>query len=151
MNNNNNIVLMIVALLFGVNFTLLINDKENSNKTPKAPIKAPKDLSSELKKVSEEFNKIESKEDKLLIYKLLAGSAEYLNAVKSLNNTGQFDPVLGRVQSSYGWNRDKYSDFTDAVSKYLVSEKYDEPKELSSREDRAKFADIFTRLAEALQ
>lgn len=149
MNNNGNIVLMIIALLFGVNFTILINDKNKDSKP--APIKAPKDLSKELKKVAEEFSKIESKEDKLLIYKLLAGSAEYLQAAKKLNSTGQFDPVLAKVQSSYGWDREKYSDFTDAVSDYLVSEKYDEPKELSSKSDREEFAEIFVKLAEALQ
>lgn len=149
MNNNGNIVLMIIALLFGVNFTILINDKNKDSKP--APIKAPKDLSKELKKVAEEFSKIESKEDKLLIYKLLAGSAEYLQSAKKLNSTGQFDPVLAKVQSSYGWDREKYSDFTDAVSEYLVSEDYDEPKELSSKNDKEKFAEIFVKLAEALQ
>ncbi len=109
------------------------------------------DNSSALTEVQKEFNKIESKEDKLLIYKLIAGSAEYLKASENLKNTGQFDPVLGKVQSSYGWNREKYPKFTDAVSEYLVSEKYNEPKQLLTKEDRANFANIFEKLSEVLK
>jgi hypothetical protein len=105
----------------------------------------------ELDKVKEEFNKIESKEDKLLIYKLFAGASEYLAAAETLQSTNQFDPILGKVQTSYGWNREKYSKFTDAVSEYLVSVGYDEPKALSSSVDRKEFAKIFKNLAEAIK
>lgn len=113
------------------------------------PIGVSAELDGELLKVKEEFDKIESKEDKLLIHKMFAGSADYLLACKSLDSTAQFGPLLGKVQSSYGWNRDKYSDFTDAVSDYLVSVDYDEPKKLSSTSDRKEFAKIFQDLAEA--
>lgn len=102
-----------------------------------------------LELVKEEFKKIESKDDRILIYKLFAGSADYLTNVKTLTQTSQFDPVLGRVQNSYGWSREKYPKFTDAVSAYLVSVKYDEPKKLSSKEDIAAFQKIFADLAEA--
>ncbi len=105
----------------------------------------------ELDEVKEEFNKIESKEDKLLIYKLFAGASEYLAAAETLQSTNQFDPILGKVQTSYGWNREKYSKFTDAVSEYLVSVGYDEPKTLSSSVDRKEFAEIFKNLAEAIK
>ena len=101
-----------------------------------------------LSKVHEEFNKIESKEDRSLIYKLLSGSAEYLKHAVSLENTGQFDPILGRVQSSYGWNRESYPDFTQAVSDYLIEVGYDEPRKLDSEESRGWFQGIFESLAE---
>ena len=120
-------------------------------RSPTVAVRQDNEMSSELRKVVEEFKKIESKEDRLLIYKLFAGSAEYLSIAENLSNTGQFDPVLGKVQSSYGWNREKYPKFTDAVSAYLVSENYDEPKQLQSKEDKQKFAKIFNKLAEALQ
>ena len=99
--------------------------------------------------VSQAFAKIESTSDKLVIYKLFAGSAEYLKNCKSLQATQQFDPILGRVQSSYGWNRDKYPEFTDAVSAYLVSVDYNNPKPLTTEQQRQDFANIFQSLAEA--
>tara|TARA_Y100000361_G_scaffold150016_1_gene165049 strand:+ start:733 stop:1152 length:420 start_codon:yes stop_codon:yes gene_type:complete len=104
---------------------------------------------SKISKVSDVFSTIQSKEDKLTIYKLFAGSAEYLQNCKSLQATQQFDPILGRVQSSYGWNREKYPEFTDAVSEYLVSVGYDEPKPLTTDEQRKNFSNIFQSLAEA--
>lgn len=109
------------------------------------------DTTDELQKVKQEYNKIESESDRLLIYKLFSGASEYLSVAKSLESTNQFDPILGKVQTSYGWNREKYPDFTTAVSDYLVSVKYDEPKPLSSDEDRKKFAEIFKDLSEAIK
>lgn len=105
--------------------------------------------SSGLDLVKEEFRGIESKDDKMLIYKLFAGSADYLTNVKTLTQTSQFDPILGRVQSSYGWDREKYPKFTDAVEVYLKEVKYDEPKKLSSKEEIGAFQKIFADLAEA--
>lgn len=105
--------------------------------------------SPELTMVQQAFNSIESQEDKLTIHKLFAGAAEYLSNCEELDTTGQFDPILGRVQTSYGWNREKYPDLTDAVSDYLVSVDYQEPKKLDSKESRDQFAKIFTDLAEA--
>ena len=99
--------------------------------------------------VSKAFSEIQSREDKLTIYKLFAGSAEYLQNCKSLQATQQFDPILGRVQSSYGWNREKYPAFTDAVSEYLLSVGYNEPKPLETDQQRKDFANIFQSLAEA--
>ena len=105
--------------------------------------------SEELQKVQEVFQSIESKEDKLLIYKLFAGAGEYLKNCKNMDNTSRFDPILGRVQSSYGWDRERYPEFTDAVSEYLISVGYDEPKQLNNSKDRKDFAKIFQDLAEA--
>lgn len=99
--------------------------------------------------VSQVFSNIQSREDKLTIYKLFAGSAEYLKNCKSLQATQQFDPILGRVQSSYAWDREKYPEFTDAVSEYLVSVGYNVPKPLTTDEQRKDFANIFQSLAEA--
>lgn len=99
--------------------------------------------------VQSEFQKIESKEDKILIHKLWTGSYLYLKNTDGIAHTAQFDPILGRVQSAYSWKREKYPDFTDAVSEYLLSEGYDEPRELSSRSDKLWFAEIFKGLMEA--
>ena len=109
------------------------------------------ELSAALKKVRAEYIKISDKADRTLIYKLFAGSAEYLSHAVSLQTTAQFDPMLGRVQSSYGWERDKYKEFTDAVSDYLIEAGYDEPRKLSTEEDRKWFRDIFRSLTDAIK
>ena len=102
-----------------------------------------------LKVVEQEFNKIESKTDKETIHKLFAGASEYLSKCKELEGTYQFDPILGRVQSSYGWNREKYPAFTTAVSDYLVEVNYNKPKQLKTQNERFEFAKIFEGLAQA--
>lgn len=106
-------------------------------------------LNPELKKVQVAFNAIENREDRLTIHKLFSGAADYLSVCEELDNTTQFDPILGKVQSSYGWDREKYSTLTDAVSAYLVYVKYDEPKTLKTPDDRQQFAKIFKDLSEA--
>ena len=113
------------------------------------PIAAYKSEASKIDKVKEEFSKIESKDDKILIYKQFAGASDFLFSAKKLTHTGQFDPILGRVQSSYGWDREKYQDFTSAVSEYLIEAGYDNPKKLESKEDLESFRKIFQELSEA--
>ena len=112
--------------------------------------KGSKRLSTVLLKVREEFLKIQSEDDRILIYKLFSGSAEYLQNSSFVGNTGQFDPILGRVQSSYGWDREKYPTFTDAVSEYLIHVGYDEPRDLDGPESRRWFHSIFENLVTAI-
>ena len=107
------------------------------------------EMTDELIAVSEVFNEIESDEDRLLIHKLFSGAGEYLANCETMQMTAAFDPILGKVQTSYGWDREKYPELTDAVSDYLVSVDYQEPKELKSSKDRKDFAKIFQDLAEA--
>jgi hypothetical protein len=109
-----------------------------------------KNLSPALLKVREEFLKIQNEDDRMLIYKLFSGSAEYLQNSSFVGNTGQFDPILGRVQSSYGWDREKYPTFTDAVSEYLIHVGYDEPRDLDGPESRRWFHSIFENLVTAI-
>jgi hypothetical protein len=100
-------------------------------------------------RVRAEFKKIESKEDRILIHKLFSGASDYLKNCKSLSQTGQFDPILGRVQNSYGWEREKYPKFTDEVSNYLKAVGFETPKMLDNEESRKEFQKIFEGLAEA--
>lgn len=139
-------LLVIVAFLFGNNATTFFKDS-----VVKTPISSVDVQSEYLKKVSEEFAKIESTEDKLLIYKLFSGAGEYLDASSFTGNTSQFEPLLGKVQSSYGWKREKYPVFTDAVSAYLVSVGYDEPKQIVTSAEREAFSKIFKDLAKVLK
>ena len=136
-------LMVTVAFLFGNNATTLFKD------TPKTVFVSSD--TPQLTKVAEEFNKIESALDKLLIYKLFAGAGEYLSVSDFSGNTSQFDPLLGKVQSSYGWKREKYSAFTDAVSAYLVSVGYDVPKQIATEADRQAFSKIFKDLAKVLE
>lgn len=99
-------------------------------------------------KVKSAFQKIENKEDKEIIHILFAGSAEYIKR-SNISNSANFDAILGKVQSTYGWDREKYPDFTNAVSDLLIQEGYDEPRDLTKKEDREWFSNIFEKLAEA--
>lgn len=138
--NNSSLVVSVVAMAMAVWVWFAKPDAVD-------PIQ--NDASDELQLVEEEFAKIDSTEDKELIHKLFFGAGEYLSKCQTMVNTSQLDPVLGKVQSSYGWERDKYSDFTDAVSDYLVSVEYDIPKNLTTDKERKAFAKIFQDLAEA--
>jgi hypothetical protein len=115
----------------------------------KSPEVVGSEMTDELAEVAEVFNEIESDEDRLLIHKLFSGAAEYLVNCETMQMTAAFDPILGKVQTSYGWDREKYPELTDAVSEYLISVDYQEPKELKSSKDRKDFAKIFQNLAEA--
>ena len=144
-NNINTILLLQTVAIVGF---LFFQNTELPTSKPSTP---PSVVAStdEVDNVRNEFKKIQSTDDKVLIHKLFAGSAEYLQVCEELNNTSQFDSILGKVQTSYGWNREKYPDFTTAVSDYLVSVDYDTPKELKTKEQRMEFAKIFDVLAEA--
>lgn len=122
---------------------------EATDESLEAMVIGDSSLSPQLQKVQLAFNAIQSAEDRLTIHKLFSGAADYLSVCKDLDNTTQFDPILGRVQNSYGWDREKYSTLTDAVSEYLVYVKYDEPKTLKTPEERQQFAKIFKDLSEA--
>ena len=98
------------------------------------------ELTEELGDVQKAFQSIESEDDKLTIHKLFSGGGEYLSVCETLQTTAQFDPLLGKVQTSYGWDREKYPELTDAVSEYLISVGYEEPKELKTSKDRRDFA-----------
>lgn len=138
-------LLIVLSFVFGGSILPSIKNTNSSSAI------SNDDESQYLKNVNKKFTEIESKEDKILIYKLFSGAAQYLEASEFTGSTSQFDPLLGKVQSSYGWNREKYSSFTDAVSEYLISVKYDEPKNISSKSDRLAFAKIFKDLVGAVK
>lgn len=108
-------------------------------------------LTDSLKGVQKEFAKIESREDKDLIYKQFAGAASYIDNAENLDTSAKFEVLVGKVQTSYGWDREKYPDFTDAVSVYLVEQGFDVPRTLSSEKDKKWLHEIFNSLAEAIK
>lgn len=140
------------SILFIVLFAGCIEIKVSTpekNEEPAPVVVGDSKLSPELQKVKIAFDSIQDVNDKLTIHKLFAGSADYLAVCEELETTAQFDPILGKVQSSYGWDREKYPALTDAVSEYLISVKYQEPKSLKTDQDRKAFAKIFQDLSEA--
>jgi hypothetical protein len=152
-----NLALNIIAfcLVFGLGYSIAVAPFSSSftlsSQVTADTTDETAELSDALKKVRSEYLKISDEADRVLVYKLFAGSAEYLSNAVSLQTTSQFDPMLGRVQSSYGWERDKYKKFTDAVSDYLIDAGYDEPRKLSTEEDRKWFRDIFKSLTNAIK
>ena len=139
-NNSTSLVISIAAIIIAGWVWLMKSDPA---------VSIQNDASDELKLVEENFNNIDSTEDKELIHKLFSGAGSYLSKCQVMVHTSQFDPILGKVQSSYGWKREKYPNFTDAVSDYLVSVRYDIPRELKTSQERKDFAKIFKDLAEA--
>lgn len=103
-------------------------------------------MTESLRGVKAEFVKI-PKEDQDLIYKQFAGGASFIKNAKNLDNSAKFEVLLGKVQSSYGWDRDRYPKFTDAVSNYLVEQGFDKPRSLSSDSDKRWLYEIFNSLA----
>lgn len=139
-----NILIVVMALFIGYSTQFAQTKSELEIR----PVTAVSEISP-TEKVKAEFNKIESKEDRILIHKMFSGASDYLKNCKSLSQTGQFDPILGRVQTSYGWQREKYPKFTDEVSNYLKSVGFETPKTLDNEESRKEFQKIFEGLAEA--
>ncbi len=139
-NNSTSLVISVAAIIIAGWVWLMKSDPA---------VSIQNDASDELKLVEENFNNIDSTEDKELIHKLFSGAGSYLSKCQVMVHTSQFDPILGKVQSSYGWKREKYPNFTDAVSDYLVSVRYDIPRELKTSQERKDFAKIFKDLAEA--
>lgn len=107
-------------------------------------------LTASLKEVAKEFKSM-SKEDQDCLYKQWAGAASFIKSSKSLESTKDFDPLLGRVQADYGWNREKYPKLTDAISVYLKEQGFQEPRELKSSSDREWFYNIFFSLSMAVK
>ena len=151
-------LVLVLGTVFVTDFThqsfapSVVNNTDTEGPDDKGPQEPEVDLvATALSKVTKEYKNIEDKEDKILIYKLLSGAAEYLKHAKKLKDTSQFDPILGKVQTSYGWEREKYPEFTDAVSDYLVASGYEEPRTLETPEDRAWFQAIFESLVGAIK
>lgn len=107
-------------------------------------------LTESLTKVQEEFKKMDEK-DRDSVYLQITGASLYLKHTTSLRRTSDFLPILGRVQSDYGWDVEKYPDFTEAVSNYLVQQGFEEPKEIKTKEDREWLYNIFNDLSLALK
>jgi hypothetical protein len=149
-NNQNSFVLgvIVVGAIIGYSATFLPKVFNSNDQQVDAQV-ISSDSTDYLSTVTEEFKKIEDKNDKILIYKLFSGAASFLEVCESLDGTYQFDPIIAKVQTSYGWNREKYPSFTDAVSEYLVSVDYDTPKPLKTKQERLDFSKIFKDLSEA--
>lgn len=107
-------------------------------------------LTQSLVNVREEFNKI-PEEDQELIYIQFAGSAKFIERSTTLRSSSDYVQILGRVQSDFGWDVEKYPDFTTAVSDYLTEQGFDNPRLLDSPEDKQWLINIFNNLTNAVK
>lgn len=101
--------------------------------------------------VKKEYGKIESEQDKLTIYKMFAGAADYLSVARTLGSNAEFSTLFANTLVSYGWEKEKYPAFTDAISAYLKSVNYHIPKKITSKEDIENLSQVFKAIEEALK
>lgn len=88
------------------------------------------ELSTQAKVVSESMSDV-SKDDCEIMFKQFTGLAEYLtHSGKNITTTPQVFELIKKFQTDYGWSREKYTKYTDAVEKYLTDKNYKLPKKL---------------------
>lgn len=91
-----------------------------------------------------------SQSDKDYAFKQFSGLSEYINN-SNISDSTKIDKLLDRMQSDYGWVRDKNPKFTDAVSAYLKEVGFNKAVKFDSTESRNNTSLIFFNLAEAIK
>ena len=140
----------IVVFLLMINFSFIIGCNRPNPNSYSESAESEFVMTKSLKRIKSEYENLRDK-DKEIIYKQFSGAYLFLKTNKSIKKTSDFDPILGKVQSDYGWNREKYPEFTEAVSDFLVEQGYDEPKTLDNDSDREWFCQIFYSLYMAIK
>lgn len=92
-----------------------------------APIVEKIEYSQESKDIASTMDDI-SKEDKKLIFTQFSGLHEYLSKTNKITKTTELFKVVESFQKDYGYTREKYKDYTDAVEAFLFKKGYKTPK-----------------------
>lgn len=142
-----------IVALFVLWFGFLNQNKDSFNfPVPKFQVSQENDpVKASLLNVKKEYSKIESEQDKLTIYKMFAGAADYLSVARTLGSNAEFSTLFANTLVSYGWEKEKYPAFTDAISTYLKSVNYHIPKKITSKEDIENLSQVFKAIEEALK
>lgn len=107
-------------------------------------------LTDSLREVRTEFNKMDEA-DQDSIYKQIVGAELFVMKARNVHSTSEFSSIVGRVRSDFGWDVDRYPEFSSAVEKYLIEQGFDNPRQLDSEEDRLWLSNIFNGLSNAIK
>jgi hypothetical protein len=72
-----------------------------------------------------------SKEDAETCYKVFSGLALYLEQTKKVQTTLEAFTLVQTLQTDFGYTREKYKPYTDAVEKFLIDKGYKKVKKIT--------------------
>lgn len=91
-----------------------------------------------------------TKEDREFAFKQFSGLNQYiLNS--EIPSSDKLDGLMSKVQTDYRWGREKYPNFTTAVSDYLKEKNYQKAVKFDTQSVRESTASIFFDLADAIK
>ena len=87
----------------------------------------------DIKIISESMSKME-KRDIEIAYKQFSGLAQYLEytSAKKIDSTLKLFKVINDFQNDYGYEKGKYTEYTDSVEQFLLKNEYKVPKKIDS-------------------
>lgn len=83
--------------------------------------------------ISQSMSKME-KRDIEIAYKQFSGLAQYLEytSAKKVDSTLKLFKVINDFQNDYGYEKGKYTEYTDSVEQFLLKNEYKVPKKIDS-------------------
>lgn len=152
-NNNTPFIISLVAVSIALFSFVSTNDVDKrKNVVDKIAVPANSEIviTSSLFDVITEFKKL-SKEDQESYLTQITGASLFLEKYKHLGSSSDFNNILYGVVRDFGWEREKYPSFSDALEKYLKDSGYNIPRDLSNDEDRLWMYNIFNSIKLALE
>lgn len=71
-----------------------------------------------------------SKDDAELMYMQFSGLAQYMSHTKKIKTTAELNKIFGSFQQDYGYSREKYKAYSDAVEAFFLKNGYQETKNI---------------------
>ena len=87
------------------------------------------------------------KEDCIKIYTFFTGLSRYITNLTNEDITTDrvLNEILLNAQNNYGWQRDKYTELSNAISKDLTNKKLNEPHKLNDLTGQEKISVLLVR------
>lgn len=84
-------------------------------------------VSSDVQVITDSMKSV-SKDDAKLMYMQFGGLVEYMTHTKNVTTTKELVQLIAEFQTDYGYTREKYTEYTDAVEAFLMKQGYKQPK-----------------------
>jgi len=121
---------IIIVLLMGCN----VKPSEHNNKQP-AVVKAVKKVDKDVQSIVDAMNDV-SKSDTELMYMQFGGLALYLQNTDKITTVKELNQIFARFQTDYGYKREKYKDYSDAVQGFFEGRGYKKFETITSGKTR---------------